>query len=51
MSGTQLVLHCGAKEVSREELATVEAPPTAGPAKASLHARDSADSNTVKNAP
>ena len=27
MPGTQLVLHCGAKEVSREELATVEAPP------------------------
>jgi hypothetical protein len=27
MHGTQLVLHCGAKEVSREELATVEAPP------------------------
>ena len=27
MPGTQLVLHCGAKEVSRTELATVEAPP------------------------
>jgi hypothetical protein len=27
MPGTQLVLHCGATEVSREELATVEAPP------------------------
>src|SRR5262249_8935653 len=27
MPGTQLVLHCGAKEVSREQLATVEAPP------------------------
>ena len=27
MPGTQLVLHCGAKEVSRNELATVEAPP------------------------
>ncbi|MBV9509480.1 MAG: DUF932 domain-containing protein [Caulobacteraceae bacterium] len=27
MPGTQLMLHCGAKEVSRSELATVEAPP------------------------
>lgn len=27
MPGTQLVLHCGAKEVSREQLTTVEAPP------------------------